>query len=110
MIEPAADLPIALAIAGAELRRALGPATAAVGEVGLGGEVRAVPQMEARLREAARLGYTRLLVPRGASTPGAVRGIDVVRVATIGAAMEHLDPLPVVKSAGIPNSRQTTSR
>src|SRR5262249_29887132 len=50
--EPAADLALLLAIAGAHFRRALSPATAAVGEVGLGGEVRPVTQLNQRLREA----------------------------------------------------------
>jgi DNA repair protein RadA/Sms len=63
IIEPAADLAVLLAIAGAHFRRALPSATAVVGEVGLGGEVRSVTQIEARVSEAARLGFARILVP-----------------------------------------------
>ena len=53
--EPAADLPLALAIAGAHLRKSIPPDAVAIGELGLGGEIRSVPQSEKRLREGARL-------------------------------------------------------
>jgi DNA repair protein RadA/Sms len=61
--EPAIDLAVALAIASAHLNRPLTPGTFAVGELGLGGEVRTVPQLETRLREAARLGLGHAIVP-----------------------------------------------
>ncbi len=61
--EPAIDLAIALAIASAHSNRPLSPGTFAVGELGLGGEVRSVPQLETRLREAARLGLGHAIVP-----------------------------------------------
>jgi DNA repair protein RadA/Sms len=61
--EPAIDLAIALAIASAHTNRPLSPGTFAVGELGLGGEVRSVPQLEVRLREAARLGLGHAIVP-----------------------------------------------
>jgi DNA repair protein RadA/Sms len=90
VIEPAADAALALAIAGAHLNRALPPATAAVGEVGLGGELRPVTQMEARVREAARLGYRRLIVPRGEIGFDVPAGLELVGVGAIGGAMEEL--------------------
>ncbi len=65
--EPAADLGVLLAIAGAHYKRALPPNTIAIGEVGLGGEVRGVAQLEQRVREAARLGFSRALVPHHSS-------------------------------------------
>jgi DNA repair protein RadA/Sms len=61
--EPAIDLAVALAIASAHLNRPLAPGTFAVGELGLGGEVRTVPQLETRLREASRLGLGHAIVP-----------------------------------------------
>jgi DNA repair protein RadA/Sms len=61
--EPAADLAIALAIASSRLDRAVPPDTAAVGEIGLGGEIRRVARLDVRLAEASRLGFRRLLVP-----------------------------------------------
>ena len=87
--EPAADLPLLLAIAGAHHKRAIAPGTAAVGEVGLGGEVRAVTQLEQRLREAGRLGFSRVLIP--ASQKGVkARGVETVPVKTISQAIEEL--------------------
>ncbi len=88
--EPAADLALLLAIAGAHLRRALSPATAAVGEVGLGGEVRPVSQLDARIREAARLGYTRILVPESKGQGKRHTGIEIVPVKSVGSAIEQL--------------------
>jgi DNA repair protein RadA/Sms len=61
--EPAADLAIALAIASAHSNRPMPAGTLAVGELGLGGEVRIVPQLEQRLREASRLGMSTAIVP-----------------------------------------------
>jgi len=66
VVEPAADLAIALALASSRLDRALPADVAACGEVGLGGEVRRVARLDLRIREAARLGFSRILVPRGA--------------------------------------------
>lgn len=62
--EPAADLGVALAIASSVKDRPLHADMAFIGEVGLSGEIRAVGQMEARLKEAAKLGFRRCLVPR----------------------------------------------
>ncbi|MBX6350456.1 MAG: DNA repair protein RadA [Clostridia bacterium] len=61
--EPAADVPIALALVSSYLDRPLPADAAAFGEVGLGGEVRGVLHAEARVREAARLGFRQVVVP-----------------------------------------------
>ncbi len=61
--EPAADLGIALAIASSRLNLAVPADTAAIGEIGLGGEIRRVSRVDVRLGEAGRLGFRRLLVP-----------------------------------------------
>jgi DNA repair protein RadA/Sms len=79
-----ADLAVALAVAGALVRRPVDSETIAIGEIGLGGEVRQVPQTARRLREAVRLGFTRALTPP--STP-AVPGLDVVPVGDLGEAI-----------------------
>jgi DNA repair protein RadA/Sms len=63
--------------------------TVAVGEVGLLGELRSVPGLERRLREAARLGYVRAVVPkpsRGGRLPD-VPGLEIVPVATLREAL-----------------------
>lgn len=86
--EPAADLGLALAIAGSLLSRSLEPGVCAVGEIGLGGEVRHVQQMEQRLREAARMGFTRILAPKTPAKPP--KGAKVVSIQTLGQALEHL--------------------
>lgn len=62
--EPALDLGVVIAIASSLLERPVPPTIAVCGEVGLGGEVRAVSHVEQRIKEAARLGFTRLLLPR----------------------------------------------
>lgn len=70
IIEPAIDLAIALAIASAHANRPLSAGTLAIGELGLGGEIRTVPQLEQRLREASRLGLGHGIVPHmGGSIP-----------------------------------------
>ena len=72
--EPAADLAIALALASSRLDLPLPPDVAACGEIGLGGEIRRVARLDLRVREAARLGFRRMLVPEtgGAPQPGSV--------------------------------------
>jgi DNA repair protein RadA/Sms len=63
--EPAGDLPLALAIASAVFDTPIFETTASFGEVGLGGEIRSVPAAESRIREIARLGFKRCIVPKG---------------------------------------------
>ncbi len=82
--EPAADLAVALAIAGARNDYAVDSDTIVIGEIGLGGEVRQVPQAPRRLAEALRLGFRRAIVPL--STPD-VRGVQLRRVGDIGEAL-----------------------
>jgi len=62
--EPAADLAVAVAIASSLQDRAVPADMAFIGEVGLSGEIRAVAQLPARLREAAKLGFRRVIIPR----------------------------------------------
>ena len=77
--EPAADLGIALAIASSFRDAGIDPEMAAVGEVGLSGELRTVPQLERRLNEVARLGFRRCLVPKaGSKGVPAPEGIEVI--------------------------------
>jgi len=92
IVEPASDLALLLAIAGSHLRRALPVGTAAVGEVGLGGEIRSIPQAEQRLREAARLGYTRVLVPAAMklTVPKGVR-VELIAVGSVNEAVGKLE-------------------
>ncbi|HEX6236893.1 MAG TPA: DNA repair protein RadA [Acidimicrobiales bacterium] len=79
--EPGADLAVALAVASSATGRPVAPQVVACGEVGLGGEVRQVRRTERRLAEAARLGFTRALVPR--SAPPAPDGMCALRPGTL---------------------------
>ncbi|MCL1463484.1 DNA repair protein RadA [Argonema galeatum] len=63
--EPAVDLGMAIAIVASFRDRIVDPSTVLIGEVGLGGQVRSVSQMELRLKEAAKLGFKRAIVPKG---------------------------------------------
>ena len=92
--EPAADLAVALAVASASTGVPLPADLAAVGEVGLAGEVRQVTNLPRRLEEAARLGFARVVVP--ASAPGGPAGIELIRVDTVADAVRRfgcLEPL-----------------
>jgi DNA repair protein RadA/Sms len=82
--EPAADLAMALAMLSSYKDAPLAPGLVAIGELGLSGEVRGVPQVERRLREAAQLGFDRAVVPHspGASDPS-VPGIAIDAVRTL---------------------------
>ena len=83
--EPAADLPVVLAIA-SSFRD-----TAAVGEVGLTGEIRAVSHLSQRLSEVRRLGFTRCLIPRmGTEQIEAPAGLELIRVRNIREAIEFV--------------------
>ena len=79
--DPALDLPLAIALASSLRDRPVRPGTVAFGEVGLLGELRAVAGLDRRLREAARLGFTRAVVPRSSRPRGepAPEGIEIVR-------------------------------
>ena len=76
--EPAVDLALALAIASSGLDRAIPADTVAMGELGLAGEIRTITGIERRLGEAARLGFSRALVPpfRG-RVPDGMRVVEV---------------------------------
>ncbi|MEX2255650.1 MAG: magnesium chelatase domain-containing protein, partial [Acidimicrobiia bacterium] len=82
--EPGVDLAIALAVAGTRAQRSLPGDTVVIGEVGLGGEIRQVAQVERRLAEAARLGFARAIGPP--SMP-AVPGMERASVATLADAL-----------------------
>lgn len=88
LTEPAADLALAMALAGALVDRPLVPGAVAIGEVGLAGEVRQVPGLPRRLSEAARLGFSRAFVPVGARRDGRLPdGIEVIEVPDVRSAV-----------------------
>ncbi|MBD3366993.1 MAG: DNA repair protein RadA [Candidatus Eisenbacteria bacterium] len=87
--EPAADLGIAVAVASSYRDRPVSERTVVFGELGLGGEVRRVTHAGKRVQEAARLGYERVIVPKGA-LPRDERpsGVDIVEVSTVRQALD----------------------
>ncbi|GAA1336464.1 DNA repair protein RadA [Arthrobacter roseus] len=89
--EPATDLSVALAIASAKTDKPLPAQLIAFGEVGLAGEVRAVPGISQRIQEAARLGFTHAIVPASPNGPGQIpQGFKVREVSTLGEALGML--------------------
>ncbi|MEM9904848.1 MAG: DNA repair protein RadA [Cyanobacteria bacterium P01_D01_bin.44] len=76
--EPAADLGVAIAVAASFRDRIVDPELVLIGEVGLGGQVRPVSQMELRLKEAAKLGFKRALIPKGQKVKGVGMAITEV--------------------------------
>lgn len=89
--EPAADLPVALALISGLKDKPMDEGVVAFGEIGLAGELRAVSGAEQRIAEAARLGFTRIIVP--AHTLKTLHGsypIEVIGAATVREAYEKL--------------------
>jgi len=87
--EPALDLGIVAAVTSSLRNRPIAPTTIVFGEVGLGGEVRAVGQAETRLREAAKLGFRRCLLPeRNLVKMPTIDSLELIGVAEVGQALD----------------------
>jgi DNA repair protein RadA/Sms len=90
VVEPAADLGLALAVASATTQVPVAPDVVAIGEVGLTGELRPVGALSRRLAEAARLGFHSALVPLGcgpAATSPAPSGMRVHEIDNVRTAL-----------------------
>lgn len=85
--EPAADLAVVIAAASAVQDKPVSDTLAAVGEVGLTGEIRAVGQLSQRLSEIRRLGFTQCLVPRNVRELHAPEGLELLRVRNVREAI-----------------------
>lgn len=85
LAQPGADLAVALAVASAARDCAVPGELVVIGEVGLAGDVRPVGSVQRRLAEAARLGFTRALVPAGSAAT--VAGMRVREVTDLGQAL-----------------------
>jgi DNA repair protein RadA/Sms len=88
--EPAADLSVVAAVASSVRNRGLAPATAMFGEVGLSGEIRGIPQAALRIREAAQMGFTRIVMPCANVDPAENGECELVGVRTVGEALDAL--------------------
>ncbi|MGI4893541.1 MAG: DNA repair protein RadA [Janthinobacterium lividum] len=90
LTEPSVDLAVALAVTSSVLDRPIQGRLVAFGEVGLAGEVRRVTGVPRRLAEAARLGFTSAIVPRGSVPPGkSPAGMSVLEAETLADAVRH---------------------
>lgn len=92
--EPAADLAVAMAIASSVWDRTVPADLAIIGEVGLSGELRSVSQLSARLREAAKLGFKRCLIPKSARRGDPLPpGIEAIPVRSVSEAIKVTIPM-----------------
>jgi DNA repair protein RadA/Sms len=90
VVEPAADLAVAVAVVSSAYGRPVPGNLVVIGEIGLTGEVRNVARMETRLREAARLGFNEALAPPGAADVHAPEGMRVRAVRHVSDAVALL--------------------
>ena len=91
--EPAADLAVMLAIVSSLTDRALPGKVIAFGEVGLAGEVRPALRGQDRLKEAAKLGFTRAIVPKANLPKARIAGLEVIAVERVDQAVAKLRDL-----------------
>ncbi|MHB1429723.1 MAG: DNA repair protein RadA [Rhodocyclaceae bacterium] len=91
--EPAADLAVLLAIVSSLRNKPLPAKLAVFGEVGLAGEIRPAPRGQERLREAAKLGFTRALIPKANAPKQPIKGIEVIALDRVEQAIEVLRSL-----------------
>ncbi len=88
--EPAVDLAVLCAVVSSFKDEAIDPTTAIIGELGLGGEVRSVSFIDRRISELEKLGFTRVLCPRGNMRDSRKRAISIVETAHFLGAMRAL--------------------
>lgn len=89
--EPAADLPVAMALYSSLTDNPIGDDVIAFGEIGLGGEIRSVSHLEQRIAEARRLGFKKVIVPRHSmKSIRSYKDIEVVGVSNLRQAFEAM--------------------
>jgi DNA repair protein RadA/Sms len=91
--EPAADLAVTLAIVSSLTDRPIAAKTVVFGEIGLAGEVRAAPRGQDRLKEAAKLGFEKAIVPKANLPKSKLAGIEVIAVERVDQAVKVLRSL-----------------
>ena len=87
--EPAADLAVLLAIVSSLKNKPLPGKMVVFGEIGLAGEVRPVQRGQERLKEAAKLGFTRAVIPKANKPKQAISGMDIVTVERLEQAVAN---------------------
>ena len=98
--EPAADLGVAAAVVASYRDLTLPPGTVLIGELGLGGQLRPVSQLEQRLQESARLGFRRAVVPRGSGLSRLAASLDLQLLEAGGVAEALVQALGVNPAQG----------
>jgi DNA repair protein RadA/Sms len=88
--EPAADLAVLLAIVSSMRSKPLPRGLVAFGEIGLAGEVRPAPRGQDRLKEAAKLGFSIAMIPRGNAPRQPIEGLEVIAVDRLEQALERV--------------------
>jgi DNA repair protein RadA/Sms len=88
--EPAADLAVLLSIISSLKNKALPEKLVVFGEVGLAGEIRPAPRGQERLKEAAKLGFTRAMIPEANRPRQTIAGMEVIAVSRVEEAVEKL--------------------
>jgi len=88
--EPAADLAVSLAIVSSLTDRPIPENVAVVGEIGLAGEVRPAPRGQERLREATKLGFEKIILPRANTPKAKMAGVEVLPVERVDQAVQLL--------------------
>lgn len=88
--EPAADLAVLLSIASSLKNKPLPSKLIVFGEVGLAGEIRPAPRGQERLKEAAKLGFTRALIPEANRPKQAIAGMEVIAVRRVEEAVARI--------------------
>jgi DNA repair protein RadA/Sms len=91
--EPAADLAVCLAVVSSLTDRPIGGKVVVFGEVGLAGEVRPAPRGQERLKEAAKLGFEKVILPRANQPRAKIPGLEVVAVERVDQAVQVLRSL-----------------
>ncbi len=86
--ETAADLPVLLAVLSSFRNRSMAPDLFSFGEVGLAGEIRPVPNGQERLREAAKHGFNRAIVPKANVPRQGVKGLEIIAVERLAEALD----------------------
>jgi len=90
MEEPAVDLPLAVSLVSSYLDKPVSSDIAIFGEIGLAGEIRGIGQPELRLREAAKMGFKRALMPKNNVDKLHIKNIDLIPVSSIKEAFDAL--------------------
>lgn len=91
--EPAADLSVLLSIVSSLKNKALPSKLIVFGEVGLAGEIRPAPRGQERLKEAAKLGFTRALIPEANKPRQSIAGMEIIAVRRVEEAFQKLREL-----------------